>query len=151
MVLNFSTGSGWVLVIFCCPDWEQGFHLIPNELSQPLLSHQLRRRRKERILVKCSKPAAFGAETGKGGDSSIEKFHQSPFRYPGASNCLCIVIVKDNRQALWPCNSQISLTLNNHPLSFFAARPQNFTFGAEILYSRSRRRTQGTAGQLASA
>lgn len=86
MVLNFSTGSDWVLVTFCWPDWEQGFHLIPNEVAQPLFSLQLRIRRKQHILVRCSKPAAFGAETEEGEDSSIEKFHQSPFRYPGASN-----------------------------------------------------------------
>ena len=79
MVLNFSMGSDWELVIFCGPDWKHSSHLTPDELAQPLLSLQLRRRRTQQTFIRCSSPAAFGAapENWQRGDSAIEKLHQN--------------------------------------------------------------------------
>lgn len=78
MVLNFSMGSDWEPVMFCCPDWKHSSHLAPDELAQPLLSLLLRRRTQQ-IFARCSSPAAFGAalENWQRGDSAIEKLHES--------------------------------------------------------------------------
>lgn len=91
MVLNFSIGSDWELVIFCwIPDWKHSSHFATDELAQPLLSLQLRSGRTQQIFVRCSSPAAFRAapENWQKRDSTIENLHHSPFRYPGTSSYL---------------------------------------------------------------